>query len=99
MNVLLEILPLPKEIIHFIASYDRVLSIKPIPKTDTRYNILLNIPSKHITYYEDLVVRGWIVRFAKRSHILSMVFQEKQENIYTYINTVNDDRCGIYLWE
>lgn len=99
MNVLLEILPLPKEIIHFIASYDRILSIKPIPKTDSRFNLLVNIPSKQITYYEDYVVRGWLVRFANRSHILSMVFQEKQENIYTYINTVNDDRCGLYLWE
>ena len=55
MNVLLEILPLPKEIIHFIASYDRVLSIKPIPKTDARYNILLNIPTNSYVVFRNII--------------------------------------------
>jgi hypothetical protein len=99
MKFLIDILPLPIEIINIIASYDRVLSIKPISKTDYRYNLLLDIPPKKITYYADTSVRGWLVRFSTRYNLLSMFIQENYEDIYTYINVEYDDRCEMYLWK
>lgn len=58
MDTLLQVLPLPKEIIDVIASYDRILSINPISKTDCRYEILKTIPEKRTTFYGKDEVRG-----------------------------------------
>lgn len=99
MDDLIKLLPLPKEIIYIIASYDRVLSIKRISKTDPRYKMLYLIPPKRTTFYNKNETMGWIVKFADRRHLLSMVLQAKSENICTYINREDYNRCELYLWE
>jgi hypothetical protein len=98
MDILLKLLPLPKEIVYTVASYDRVLSIKRFSKTDYRYKLLYSIPVKRTTFYQDNVIRGWIVKFSNPRHILSMVFQKDYGDMYTYINRDNDDKCEIYEW-
>jgi hypothetical protein len=115
MDDLSEILPLPKEIVHHIATYDRVLSIKRIPANDARYDILKTIPKKEITYYTPEQIRGWRVKFSNPHHILSMTLGspppvesalfryftgiEIIEDLYTYINTIDDDQCNLYCWD
>ena len=99
MDILRQAIPLPIEIIDIIASYDRVLSIKPISKTDCRYEILKTIPVKQTMFYGEDDVRGWYVSFTHPKHLLSLVLEIVSENIYTYINTEYGDRCQLYLWE
>ena len=98
MDVLLA-LPLPLEIIYCIASYDRALSVNPISRADDRYIMLLTVPPKQTTYYGVNELRGWYVKFTHPHHALSMVLADKYENIYTYINNVDDDRCEMYFWQ
>ena len=98
MDVLLELLPLPKELVYTVASYDRVLSVKRLSKTDYRYKLLYLIPKKRTTFYADGIIRDWLVKFANPRHLLSMVVQKDYGDMYTYINRYDNDRCEIYEW-
>ena len=46
----MKLLPLPLELIQHIVSYDRALSVKKIPKTGPRYNILHTCAPRYQTF-------------------------------------------------
>ena len=87
MNVLKN-LPLPEELISKIVSYDRALSVKKIPKTDTRYEILReNIAPRD---YEIVDKHEWdcLVKFKNQNYLFHILFASRSKNIYyNFYNT------------
>lgn len=81
MEILLK-LPLPKELIYKIVTYDRILSIKPISKDDYRYNLLLTIPKKEYHYYgkfNEEIFEGYANCWE-----CIIYFNNPKYNLYTY---------------
>ena len=100
MNIIPKFKTLPVELIQYIFSFDRVMSIRKISKLDYRYKLLLTtIPNKRTTYYNNNEIRGWVVKFSNQRYLLSMTLNENLENMVVWINKVDDDSCGFYLWK
>uniref|UniRef100_A0A6C0HTP1 Uncharacterized protein n=1 Tax=viral metagenome TaxID=1070528 RepID=A0A6C0HTP1_9ZZZZ len=86
MDVIIQ-LPIPIEIVYLIASYDRILSIRKIPKNDERYSILQKIPKKIFLY--DIISKHFIgfkiyfnnnmglVRFIHKFNIETWYYESK----------------------
>lgn len=98
MDDIIKILPLPLEIVYKIASYDRILAIKKLPKTDERYNLLRTIPLKQITYDQLGDILGIKTIFTNSHKILSITLLEK-ELLVTYLNIDNDNECAVFIYE
>jgi len=100
MDVLYEILPLPEDVIRVIATYDRILSVKPISKTDERYAILQTIPPKYIINHSSGIPNGWLIHFSHTESILMMCepYKYTLHNIYIYINFADFGNRIYYIW-
>ena len=100
MDVLYEILPLPEHVIRVIATYDRILSVKSISKTDERYAILQSIPPKYIINHTSGIPNGWIIHFSYTESILMMCepYKYSLHNIYIYINFSDFENRTYYIW-
>lgn len=82
MDVIIQ-LPLPLEIVYLIASYDRVLSIRKIPKNDERYSILQKIPKKNILYDKisgDFI--GFKIYFTNNMGVVRFIYKFDIETWY-----------------
>jgi hypothetical protein len=90
--VILRELPLPIDIIHHISSFDRVLSIRKIPKDDYRYNLLKHIPEKKFYGSIDCAEYYFVFDiFFKNdwNRFLQVSYKKNSKYIrYTYINKI-----------
>jgi hypothetical protein len=90
--VILRELPLPIDIILHISSFDRVLSIRKIPKDDYRYNLLKHIPEK--IFYGSIDSTGYYFVFDiflkdDWNRFLQVSYKKNSKYIrYTYINKI-----------
>ena len=89
---ILEKLPLPIDIILHIFSFDRVLSIRKIPKDDYRYNILKHIPEKIFYGSIDCAEYYFVFDiFLKNdwNRFIQVSYKKNSKYIrYTYINKI-----------
>jgi hypothetical protein len=91
----LKFLPFPIELIRYIISYDRALSVEKISKNDNRYNVLTSIPIKIPT---DLAMDGigYQINFSNPYHKLFAIYIKKQV-LFSFVNTWQDESdCHIY---
>ena len=76
----MKLLPLPLELIQHIVSYDRALSVKKIPKTGPRYNILHTCAPRYQTFYISCDLHGYQVLFTQSCYMMIVMF-----NLYSGI--------------
>ena len=85
-------LPLPEELVVEIASYDRVLSVKKIPRTDERYEILReNIAPRD---YEIIDAHEWdcVVDFKNINFIFHIISSSRSHKLYYNFYNTNVSR-------
>ena len=87
---IMKLLPLPLDIINVIISY----TIQKIPKTDTRYDLLLTIPRKQI------INKCESVLFTNNRFVLVIHASEHLVNYrFADLDNINDDYQEYILWQ
>ena len=90
LEVLLKGLPLPRELVYSIASYDRALSVKRLSPNDPRYAILRDIYTRvHLYPYKLRAVLYSSVYFTNSSSLWVFASQTQGGKVicYTYASS------------